>query len=86
MGARGSFAPCPIKALARPSRALWEEGPAGSMKYDNDKSCTTVMFRGAREKRTFLLLKYREVSQDDTIENPLWKLIIRRSLEFHDAA
>ena len=67
---RGSRAPCPIKALAPPSRALWEEGPAGSAKpgkYDNDKSCTMVMFRGAREKRTFLFGIYLEDSQDDTI-------------------
>ena len=73
MSVRGSCAPCPIKALAQPSRALWEEGPAGSAKpgkYDNDKSCTMVRFRRAREKRTFLFGKHLEVLQDNTDRDP----------------
>ena len=76
----------PIKALARPPRAPWEE-----LLYDlqNLKHTTMkraiVSFRGAREKRAMAFVECLGVLQVDTMENPLRRETLGRSLESHDA-
>ena len=43
-------------------------------------------FRGAREMGAKIFVKCQEVSQDDTMEGPLWREALGRSLMSHDAA
>ena len=43
-------------------------------------------FRGARKNGAKIFVKYLEVSQDDTMEGPLWRETLGRSLMSHDAA
>ena len=69
---RVSCAPCPIKALARPPRAPWEEAPAGSPKsgkHINERAM--VRCRGAREKGAMAFVECLGASQEDTMESPL---------------
>ena len=44
-----------------------------------------VRFRGAREKGAMAFVEYLGVSQEDTIEGPLWRETLGRSLGSHDA-
>ena len=46
----------------------------------------TVRFRGAREKGAMAFVECLGVSQEDTMEGPLWRETSRRSLGLHDAA
>ena len=48
---------------------------------------TTVMvrFRGAREKGAMGFVEYLGVSQEGTMEGPLWRETLGRSLGSHDA-
>ena len=43
-------------------------------------------FRGAREKGAMAFVECLGVSQDDTMEGPLWRETLDRSLWSHDAA
>ena len=55
---RGGCAPCPIDALARPTRAPWEEaavGPLVSGKQNSEESNGKV--RGARKKGAMVFVK-----------------------------
>ena len=45
-----------------------------------------VRFRGAREKGAMAFVECLGVSQEDTMEGPLWRKALRRSLGSHDAA
>ena len=45
-----------------------------------------VRFRGAREKGAMIFVKCVGVSQEDTMEGPLWRETLGRSLGSHDAA
>ena len=45
-----------------------------------------VRFRGAREKGAMAFVESLGVSQEDTIEGPLWRETLGRSLGSHDAA
>ena len=45
-----------------------------------------VRFRGAREKGAMAFVECLGVSQEDTMEGPLWREILGRSLGSHDAA
>ena len=45
-----------------------------------------VRFRGAREKGAMAFVECLMVSQEDTIEGPLWRETLGRSLGSHDAA
>ena len=45
-----------------------------------------VRFRGAREKSTMVCVECLGVLQEDTMEGPLWRETVGRSLESHDAA
>ena len=45
-----------------------------------------VRFRGAREKRAMACVECLAVSQEDTMEGPLWRETLGRSLGSHDAA
>ena len=45
-----------------------------------------VRFRGAREKGAMAFVECPEVSQEDTMEGPLWRVTLGRSLGSHDAA
>ena len=45
-----------------------------------------VRFRGAREKGTMVFVECLGVSQEETIEGPLWRETLSRSLGSHDAA
>ena len=45
-----------------------------------------VRFRGAREKGVLAFVECLGVSQEDTIEGPLWRETLGRSLGSHDAA
>ena len=44
-----------------------------------------VRFRGAREKGPMAFVEYLGFSQEDTIEGPLWRETLGRSLGSHDA-
>ena len=44
-----------------------------------------VMFRGAREKGAMAFVECLEFSQEDTMEGPLWRETLSRSLGSHDA-
>ena len=44
-----------------------------------------VRFRGAREKRAMAFVECLGVSQEDTMEGPLWRKTLDRSLGLHDA-
>ena len=44
-----------------------------------------VRFRGAREKGTMAFVECLEFSQEDTMEGPLWRETLGRSLGSHDA-
>ena len=43
-------------------------------------------FWGAREKGTMAFVEFLGVSQEDPMEGSLWREILGRSLESHDAA
>ena len=45
-----------------------------------------VRFRGEREKGTMAFVECLKVSRKDTMEGPLWRETLGRSLESHDAA
>ena len=45
-----------------------------------------VRFRGVREIDVMAFVEYLEVSQEDTMEGPLWRETLGRSLGSHDAA
>ena len=45
-----------------------------------------VRFRGAREKGAMAFVENLGVSQEDTMEGPLWRETLGRSLGSHDAA
>ena len=45
-----------------------------------------VRFRGAREKGAMAFVEYPGVSQEDTMEAPLWRETLGRSLGSHDGA
>ena len=45
-----------------------------------------VRFKGAREKSAMGFVEYLGVSQADTMEGPLWRETLGRSLGSHDAA
>ena len=45
-----------------------------------------VRFRGAREKGAMTFVECLGISQEDTMENPLWRKALGRSLRSHDAA
>ena len=45
-----------------------------------------VRFRGAREKGAMAFVECLGVSQEDTMEGPLWRETLSRSLGSHDAA
>ena len=45
-----------------------------------------VRFRGAREKDAMTFVKCPRVSQGDTMEGPLWRDTLGRSMGSHDAA
>ena len=45
-----------------------------------------VRFRGAREKGAIAFVECLGVSQEDTMEGPLWRVTLSRSLGSHDAA
>ena len=82
----GSCTSRPIKGLARPPRTPWEEAPARS---PNPESAAIkramVRFRGAREKGAMIFVERLGFSQEDTMEGPLWRETLRRSLGSHDA-
>ena len=80
---RGISAPCPIKALVRPSRAPSEEAPK-SGQYGIDESYGKV--QGSAEEGCHGIGGTSGVSQEDTIKGRLWKEILGRSLGSHDAA
>ena len=44
-----------------------------------------VRFRGAREKGAMTFVECLGFSQEDTVEGPLWREILGRSLGSHDA-
>ena len=44
-----------------------------------------VRFRGAREKGAMAFVEWLEFSQEDTMEGPLWRATLGRSLGSHDA-
>ena len=46
---------------------------------------TTVRLRGAREKGAMAFVECLEFSQEDTMEGPLWRETLGRSLGSHDA-
>ena len=45
-----------------------------------------VRLRGAREKGAMTFVEWLRVSQEDTVEDPLWREISGRSLGSHDTA
>ena len=45
-----------------------------------------VRFRGAREKGAMVFVECLRISLEDTMESPLWKETLGRSLGSHDAA
>ena len=47
---------------------------------------TMVRFRGARVKGTMAFVECLGLSQEDTMEGPLWRKTLGRSLESHDVA
>ena len=47
---------------------------------------TIVRFRGAREKVAMTFVEYLRVSQEDTMEGPLWRETLGRSLGSYDVA
>ena len=84
---RGSCAPCPIKALARPLRAPWEEAPAGSPKLERTEIKRVMeRFGGSREKGAMTFVECLGDSQEGKMEGPLRTETLGRSLESHDAA
>ena len=84
---RGTCAPCPIKVLARPPRAPWEEAPAGFPELGSTAmKKAMVRSRAAREKGAMSFVEYLGASQEDTMEDPLWRETLGRSLESNDAA
>ena len=83
---RGTCTSRPIKALARPPRTPWEEAPARSpnpRKCGDEESYGKV--QGAREKGAMAFVECLGFSQEDTMEGPLWRETLGRSLELHDA-
>ena len=84
---RGSCTSRPIKALARPPRTPWEEAPARSPnpgKCTNEKSYGKA--QGSAGEGRHGICGILGVSQEDTMEGPLWREILGRSLGSHDAA
>ena len=84
----GNYTSFLIKALARPPRTPWEKAPARSPnpgKYGNEESYGKVQ-ESAGEGRHGIFVECLGVSQEDTIEDPLWREAIGRSLGSHDAA
>ena len=49
------------------------------------KKRAMVRFRGAREKGAMVFIERVGFSQEDTMEGPLWRETLGRSLESHDA-
>ena len=84
---RGSCTPCPIKALARPPRAPWEEAPARSpklRKYSNGESYSKIQGSAGEGRHGICempggLTKY-------TMGGLLWRETLGRSLGLHDSA
>ena len=77
----------PIKALARPPHTPWEEAPSRSpnlRKYDNEESYGKV--QGSAEEGCHGICGMPGVSQKGTMEGPLWRETLGRSLGSHDAA
>ena len=83
---RGSCTSRPIKALTRPPRTLWEEAPTRSpnpRKYHNEESYGKV--QGSVGEGRHGICGMPGVSQEDTMEAPLWRETLGRSLGSHDA-
>ena len=86
---RRSCAPGPIKALARSPRAPWKEAPTGfpkTWKTQQLKRDDVVRFRGAWGKGAMVFVECLGVLQEDTVEGPLWRKTLSRSLGSHDVA
>ena len=84
---RASCAPCPVKALAGRPRAPWEEATVDVQNLESTAIKRAVVgFRGAREKDAITVVECLGVLQQDTMEGPLWKETLGRSLGSHDAA
>ena len=78
---------CLIKAFARPPRAPWEKNPEGPLKpgkHDNEESYSKV--QGSAGGKGLDICCMPGVSQEDTMEGPLWRGTLGRSLGSHDAA
>ena len=45
-----------------------------------------LRFKGARKKGTMAFVEFLGISQEDTMEGPLWRETLDRSLGSHDAA
>ena len=85
---RGSVVP---RAQPKPSRALHAHHGKKLLQDLQTQESTTmkravVRFRRAREKGSMTSVECLEVSQEDTMEGPLWRETLGRSLESHDAA
>ena len=84
---RRSCTPCPVKALAYPSRAPWEKAPArspNSGKCGNEESYGKIQ-EGA-EKGRHGICGMPGASKEATMEGPLWRETLGRSLGSHNAA
>ena len=84
---RRSCTPCPVKALACPSRASWEKAPArspNSGKCGNEESYGKI--QGGAEKGRHGICGMPGASQEDTMEGPLWRETLGRSLRSQNAA
>ena len=84
---RGSCTPCPIKALARTPRATRKEAPARSPKlgkYGNEESYGKV--QGSAGEGRHGICGMPGGLAKNTMEGPLWRETLGRSLGLHDAA
>ena len=83
---RGSCTSRPIKALARLPLTPWEEAPARSpnpRKGGDEESYDKV--EGSAGEGRHDICRMLGFSQEDTLEGPLWRENLGRSLGSHDA-
>ena len=84
---RGSCTSRPIKALARPPHAHCGKKLLQDLQTQESAAMKRAMvrFRGAREKGAMAFVECLGFSQEDTMEGPLWRETLGRSVGSHDA-
>ena len=74
-----------ISLNRRKSQALLADG-VGPEQLTEQQRVAMVRFRGAREKGAMAFVECPGVSQEDTMEGPMWRETLGRSLGSHGAA